>query len=89
MHRVLAELGIEDGVLLWNVVPTHPGTESTNRAPTRGEVRAGLRFAEPLADGRRVVAVGHVAARAFGTHYVRHPSRGGASRFATELAHYV
>ena len=28
VHRVLAELGLEDAVLLWNVVPTHPGTES-------------------------------------------------------------
>ena len=25
VHRVLAELGVEDEVLLWNVVPTHPG----------------------------------------------------------------
>jgi len=25
VHRVLAALGLEDGVLLWNVVPTHPG----------------------------------------------------------------
>ena len=32
VHRVLAELGLEDSVLLWNVVPTHPGTESSNRA---------------------------------------------------------
>jgi hypothetical protein len=31
VHRVLAELRIETRVLLWNVVPTHPGTESTNR----------------------------------------------------------
>jgi hypothetical protein len=26
VHRVLAELGLEEHVLLWNVVPTHPGT---------------------------------------------------------------
>src|SRR5919204_6733429 len=35
VHRVLAELGLVEEVLLWNVVPTHPGTESSNRRPTR------------------------------------------------------
>ena len=35
VHRVLTLLGVEDEVLLWNVVPTHPGTEGSNRAPTR------------------------------------------------------
>ncbi len=44
VHRVLAELGIEDDVLLWNVVPTHPGTETSNRAPTRREVERGPRL---------------------------------------------
>jgi uracil-DNA glycosylase len=86
VHRVLAEVGIEDDVLLWNVVPTHPGTEVSNRAPTAYEVRVGLRFAERLAEGRRVVAVGRVAARALDKAYVRHPSHGGAARFADELA---
>jgi hypothetical protein len=38
VHRVLAGLGVEDEVLLWNVVPTHPGSASSNRRPTRGEV---------------------------------------------------
>ena len=33
VHRVLAELGIEDDVLLWNVVPTHPGTAIVEPAP--------------------------------------------------------
>ena len=35
VHRVLAHLGVEDEVLLWNVVPTHPGSEASNRRPTR------------------------------------------------------
>lgn len=86
VHRVLAELGIEDEVLLWNVVPTHPGTETCNRPPTADEVRTGLGFARRLARGRRVIAVGRVASRALGHGYVRHPSRGGAMRFARELA---
>jgi hypothetical protein len=29
VHRVLDELGLTERVLLWNVVPTHPGTETT------------------------------------------------------------
>jgi uracil-DNA glycosylase len=81
VHRVLAELELEREVLLWNVVPTHPGTETTNRAPTRREVEAGLPFAHELAQGRRVLAVGRVAEAALGAPYVRHPSRGGAAAF--------
>jgi uracil-DNA glycosylase len=86
VHRALARLGIEDDVLLWNVVPTHPGTDSRNRPPTSDEVLLGVRFAEQLAEGRRVVAVGRIAARALEQPYVRHPSRGGAARFADGLA---
>ena len=85
VHRVLAELGIAGEVLLWNVVPTHPGTEIGNRPPTAEEVRIGLRFATGLAAGRRVIAVGRVASRALGAPYVRHPSHGGGQRFAEAL----
>src|SRR5438128_12478549 len=46
VHRVLADLGLEEQVLLWNVVPTHPGTEVSNRRPTRREVEGGLLFVE-------------------------------------------
>src|SRR5713226_5254402 len=56
VHRVLAELGLTDRVLLWNVVPTHPGTATSNRPPTRCEVVAGRVFAQELAVGRRVIA---------------------------------
>jgi uracil-DNA glycosylase len=85
VHRVLAELGLEERVLLWNVVPTHPGTESHNRAPTRGEIAAGVRFAEHLAAGRSVIGVGRVAQRALATDYLRHPSHGGGARFRAGL----
>jgi uracil-DNA glycosylase len=81
VRRVLADLELEDDVLLWNVVPTHPGTETANRAPTAAEVRLGLPFVERLAAGRRVIAVGRVAAGALDAPYVRHPSHGGASAF--------
>ena len=85
VHRVLAQLGVEDDVLLWNVVPTHPGTASSNRPPTRREVTEGRVFADELAAGRHVVAVGRVAYAALGGTYVRHPSHGGAGAFAASL----
>jgi uracil-DNA glycosylase len=85
VHRVLAELELEQDVLLWNVVPTHPGTASSNRAPTRAEVEAGLGFARELARGRRVLAVGRIAQAALAAPYVRHPSRGGATAFRATL----
>jgi uracil-DNA glycosylase len=81
VHRVLAELGLAGDVLLWNIVPTHPGDEGSNRPPTRAEVEAGLPFARELARGRRVVPVGRLAEQALGGPYVRHPSRGGAAAF--------
>jgi uracil-DNA glycosylase len=89
VHRTLAELGLEDEVLLWNVVPTHPGTPTWNRPPTRAEVRAGLAFALRLARGRRVVAVGRIAAAALDAPYLRHPSHGGAAAFRLGLAAVV
>jgi uracil-DNA glycosylase len=88
VHRVLSELGAEQDVLLWNVVPTHPhrpGEPETNRAPTRAEVAAGEPFLAELAKGRRVVAVGRVAERALGVPGVRHPSHGGARAFRDGL----
>jgi uracil-DNA glycosylase len=84
VHRTLAELGLEN-VLLWNVVPTHPGDSSSNRRPTRAEIEAGLPFARELARGRRLIAVGRVAHQAFGGPYVRHPSHGGAAHFRAGL----
>jgi uracil-DNA glycosylase family 4 len=85
VHRVLAQLGLGEHVLLWNVVPTHPGTETSNRPPSAAEVEAGLRFARELAQGRLVVAVGRVAAAALEAPYVRHPSHGGLARFREGL----
>ena len=87
VHRVLRELGIEDDVLMWNVVPTHPGTPSSNRRPTRAEVRAARPFLDELTHGRRVVAVGRLAAEVLGAPYVRHPSHGGAVAFAEGVRH--
>jgi uracil-DNA glycosylase len=86
VHRVLAELGIEDDVLLWNVVPTHPGGARSNRPPTRGEIRDARPFLVELTDGRRTLAVGRVAAEATDAPYVRHPSHGGARLFREMLS---
>jgi uracil-DNA glycosylase len=86
VHRVLQELGLEDDALLWNVVPTHPGTASSNRQPTRAEVAASWPFLAELARGRRIIAVGRLAADSTGAPYVRHPSHGGAAAFRAGLA---
>jgi uracil-DNA glycosylase len=82
---VLAALGLEEHVLLWNVVPTHPGTVSSNRRPTRAEIDASAPFLAALARGRRVVAVGRVAERALAAPGIRHPSHGGARAFRRGL----
>ncbi|HEY1377301.1 MAG TPA: uracil-DNA glycosylase, partial [Gemmataceae bacterium] len=88
VHRVLAELGLEEEILLWNVVPTHPhrpGRPRSNRRPTRPEVEEGLPFLRQLARGRRVLAIGRLAEAVLGAPYVRHPSHGGACAFAAGL----
>jgi len=85
VDRVLRTLGIRDDVLLWNVVPTHPGTASSNRRPTTAEIAAGRSFAAELARGRTVVCAGRIAHAALGGAYVRHPSRGGASAFESMM----
>ena len=85
VHRVLARLGVEREVLLWNVVPTHPGSESSNRRPTREEVEAASPFLDELTHGRVVIAVGRLAADTLEAPYVRHPSHGGAAEFEAGL----
>jgi uracil-DNA glycosylase family 4 len=88
VQRVLADLGLSDQVLLWNVVPLHPhrpGAPASNRSPTGAETAAGLPFVHELAAGKRIVAVGRLAQRALGAPYVRHPSHGGAAAFRAGL----
>ena len=89
VHRVLAELGIEDDVLLWNVVPTHPhrpGEPASNRRPRAEEIAASWPFLDELVRSRQVVAVGRLAERELGAPAVRHPSHGGAAAFRAGLA---
>jgi hypothetical protein len=89
VHAVLAELGLEEDVLLWNVVPTHPhrpGAPYTNRRPTRAEVEDSRPFLDTLARGRRALSVGRLAHSVLGGPYLRHPSHGGAAEFRAGLA---
>src|SRR5918999_396424 len=85
VHRVLDDLGLADEVLLWNVVPTHPGTELSNRPPTRREIDASAPFLAELAAGRCVIAVGRIAHRRLGGSYIRHPAPGGAAAFRAAI----
>jgi uracil-DNA glycosylase len=88
VRRVLAELGLEEQTLCWNVVPTHPhlpGRPETNRRPTRGEVSAARPLLNELAVGRKVIAVGRLAQSVIHAPYVRHPSHGGAAEFRSGL----
>jgi len=85
VHRLLSELGLEEAVLLWNVVPTHPGTARSNRPPTRAEIVAAAPFLDELIRSRRAIPVGRVAGAVLGLPHVRHPSHGGASAFAKGL----
>ena len=87
VQRALGELGLD--ALCWNVVPTHPGTATSNRRPTRAEVAAGRPFLAELAEGRRILAVGRLAAEATGAQYVRHPSHGGAAEFRDGLLRFA
>lgn len=89
VHRVLADLGLEEHVLLWNVVPTHPGTATSNRRPTRAEVEQSRPFLEELAQARRAIAVGRLAEATLRGPYVRHPSHGGAADFRAGLLRFA
>ena len=92
VHRVLRELGVEDDVLLWNVVPTHPhrpGEPASNRRPRAAEIAASRPFLEELVRGRQVVPVGRVAEAELGIEGIRHPSHGGAVAFRQGLARRV
>ena len=91
VQRVLRELGLEEDVLLWNMVPTHPhlpNEPASNRRPTRREVEGGRAFVRELAHGRLVLAVGRLAHAELGGPYLRHPSHGGAAAFRAALARY-
>ncbi|HEY5098040.1 MAG TPA: uracil-DNA glycosylase family protein [Acidimicrobiales bacterium] len=82
VHRVVAELGWAADVLFWNASVLFP---SANRDPRRAELDACAPVLDRVCRGRTVLAVGRHAERATGAPYVRHPSHGGATRFAEDL----
>jgi uracil-DNA glycosylase len=92
VQRVLRELGLDEDVLLWNLVPTHPhrpGEPESNRRPTRREVADSRPFLEALAgsgpSNRLVLGIGRLAQRELGGPYIRHPSHGGSAEFRATL----
>lgn len=87
VRRTLDELELD--ALCWNVVPTHPGTATSNRRPTRDEVEAGRPFLEEIGSERRILAVGRLAAAVTGAPYIRHPSHGGAAEFRAGLLRFA
>ncbi len=86
VRRALDELRLD--ALCWNVVPTHPGSAVSNRRPTAREVETSRPFLAEIAQGRRILAVGRLAAAATGAPYVRHPSHGGAAGFRAGLLQF-
>ncbi len=82
MHRVLSELACAHRVLLWNASMLFaPG----NRNPSASELAACSRVLELVCRGRTVFAIGRFAQSATDAPYIRHPSHGGAGRFAEGL----
>ena len=92
VHGALAELGLEDRTILWNVVPFHPAgpVPRSNRTPTAAEQKAGAEWLRRLLVITRpgvVAAIGRAAEAALppGTRYLRHPAHGGAREFRDGL----
>jgi hypothetical protein len=83
--------------VVWDCVPFHPHNPDnilSVRRPTRAEIASFSRFLREIYEVTEpicVIAVGRKAEYALNTigvcsHYVRHPSRGGAKRFGAEVA---
>lgn len=88
VHGALAELELEEEVLLWNVVPTHPHSPDepeSNRRPTTDEVREAMHFLEQVTARRQTIPIGRLAHSVLGGRYVRHPSHGGSAEFRAGL----
>jgi Uracil DNA glycosylase superfamily len=96
VHGLLGDLGVEQRVLLWNVVPAHPHKPDqplSNRLPTEAERRAGGEVLHALIarlDPLAVLPAGRTAERTLrelvveAEPAVRHPANGGATRFRAE-----
>jgi uracil-DNA glycosylase len=82
VHRVLADLGCDNEVLLWNVSALFP---PGNRNPRKAEIDACAQMLDLVCRGRTVFAIGRCAQRVTGAPYIRHPSHGGEPLFAAGL----
>jgi len=56
---------------------------------TPPEVEVSRPFLEELASGRRILAVGRLAAEVTGAPYIRHPAHGGAAEFRAGLLRFA
>jgi uracil-DNA glycosylase len=94
--KTLHALGIAEQAVLWNAFPWHPckpGKLHSNRTPTRAERQAGLPVLDKLLNlypTARVFAVGKNAQLSLeeigrAATPLRHPSMGGAKKFAQQL----
>ncbi len=79
-------------VAMWNTVPWHPHTEDvslSNRTPSKAERAAGREVYDLVVkvfQPELVVGVGRVAAQTLDVDAVRHPARGGANIFRTQVS---
>jgi uracil-DNA glycosylase len=98
--EALYALGIEKRTILWNALQMHPhkqGKPHSNRTPTSEEIKKGKPALEKLVRKFRsatVIAVGRKAERSLKSmgvraEYVRHPARGGATKFRQQLKRLV
>ncbi len=85
-----------DKIIAWDALPLHPhrpGDLLSVRTPTKGEVSqfgAALRLLQKYVEAERIVAVGKRAFQQLTSLsqtsiYVRHPSQGGKTLFATAM----
>jgi hypothetical protein len=96
VHGELNLLGLESRTLLWDAVPFHPsidGQPLSNRTPFAAERTDGEEWLArliALTQPGLVVAIGRKATKSLKAVYVgalsvRHPARGGATRFREQL----
>lgn len=94
-------LSAEDEIpLIWNIFPHHPHLperEQSNRAPNAAELQMGKAILEDLLEIfpiQRIGAVGRKAESMLGeiplpSQYIRHPARGGKTKFIQGLHEFL
>jgi len=95
VHEALAELGITDDVVMWNIFPFQPhkpGEIETNRSPSDLEAKQYSYLIHLFAPKSRSLVVAIGAKARFGLEsagiraaHVRHPSKGGNRLFLQGL----